>query len=189
MSQRHPAVRFHALGQNAQRSMLVEIKHVNTKSGMVHAFYVKPISSIRSRRALPMALDCVSIPALRSGLPPEQVVKGVCATGSTNFLRHYCQHTVRQWSPMTELRSRSFAWQRKYANVILEACRGLQTQREINCRGVIASQAHFRVPPDQTRRARPLAALALPFLTPAALLTCALRRRYGSLLCVCSVFF
>ena len=30
--------------------------------------------------------------------------------------------------------------------------------------------------------------ILLPFLTPAALLTCALRRRYGSPLCVCSVF-
>ena len=39
MNQRHPVVRFHAHGQNAQRNMLVEIEHVTTKSVMVHAFY------------------------------------------------------------------------------------------------------------------------------------------------------
>ena len=79
------------------------------------------------------------------------------------------QHVTTASLP-SETRSSSFAWQRKFANVTLEAGRVSWTRREANCRGVIATHPHVLLPSDQPRRARHLAACALSLLTPVALL-------------------
>ena len=80
------------------------------------------------------------------------------------------QHVTTASLP-SETRSSSFAWHRKFANVTLEVGRGLQTRRDTNCRGVIASHPHLMLPSGQPRRAHHKAALALSLLTPAALLS------------------